>query len=54
MEHSFEVQHVDGKLNPADAPSRHPVDVLGDPTGARLASDNDPLQPPGCDADIRL
>jgi len=36
---------VEGKLNPSDAPSRHPLPSTADPTGARLSAESDPVQP---------
>lgn len=46
MEHDFTIQHIEGKLNPADAPSRTPVPRSFDNTGARQHADEDPLSPP--------
>lgn len=46
MEHDFDIRHVEGKLNPADAPSRAPLQSTADSTGARMAHDWDPVKPP--------
>ncbi len=45
MEHDFTILHVDGKLNPADAPSRTPQWHSYDNTGARHHTSQDPFTP---------
>lgn len=46
MEHDFEILHVAGKLNPADAASCTPLPYTADASGARMAHDWDPDRPP--------